>query len=248
MMYLCAQPWASTPRSTFLADEIHLLATGPRIKRNPKGWIGQMMRRPRSPWRRCKTDQRRPPAGGLRPGQWCTIGEIRGPGHGGSRAVHVCGPWRHRPRTDEHAESAYVRQDVGQRSAKQWAGNGMVAASLRPRSWLRSGAGCAELTSQACTRRWGMLCAQSAVPHSCEQRSGRSHPPTTAPQHYARSAQSHDRSIVRLLNRGSCSGRALLAAARSSCFRVNPPPPLSPPVCSWRGEYVCSMYGVPSIP
>ena len=57
-------------------------------------------------------------------------------------------------------------------------------------------------------------------PHSCEQRSGRSHPPTTAPQHYARSAQSHDRSIVRLLNRGSCSGRALLAAARSSCFRV----------------------------
>ena len=83
-------------------------------------------------------------------------------------------------------------------------------------------------------------------PHSCEQRSGRSHPPTTAPQHYARSAQSHDRSIVRLLNRGSCSGRALLAAARSSCFRVNPPPPLSPPVCSWRGEYMCSMYGVPS--
>ena len=91
------------------------------------------------------------------------------------------------------------------------------------------------LTSQACTCRWGTLCAQNAVPHSCEQRSGRSHPPTTAPQHYARSAQSHDRSIVRLLNRGSCSGRALLAAARSSCFRVNPPPPLSPPVCSWRG-------------
>ena len=57
------------------------------------------------------------------------------------------------------------------------------------------------------------------------------------------------RAISRSINRGTAQSwfvQRPRTAARSSCFRVNPPPPLSPPVCSWRGEYVCSMYGVPS--
>ena len=156
--------------------------------------------------------------------------------------MHAGGPWRHR--TDEHAGVCLrpPRRRPAQREAvgRQWHGGCVPAApelapvGRRMRRTHQPGL-CSQMGNAMRAERsptfmrageWSDSSAHNRIPALCAQRA-----------------------ISRSINRGTAQSwfvQRPRTAACSSCFRVNPPPPLSPPVCSWRGEYMCSMYGVPS--
>ena len=156
--------------------------------------------------------------------------------------MHAGGPWRHR--TDEHAGVCLrpPRRRPAQREAvgRQWHGGCVPAApELAPvRRRMRR------------THQPG-LCSQMGNAMRAERSSTfmRAGEWSDSSAHYHIPALCAQRAIPRSTNCADCA--IVVRAAAAHCCSllvlcVNPPPPLSPPVCSWRGEYMCSMHGVPS--